>query len=147
MNKFLAKSFQYLFLFLCGGSVYYIIEFIYKHIFSGGRTHFSMFVVGGIMLIIIGLINEIQTFKGLCLIKQMALSAAIITLAEYISGMIVNVYLGLGVWDYSNLPLNINGQICLPFTIIWFLFSIVPIVLDDFIREKIFKENKHSYKL
>lgn len=55
-----------------------------------------------------------------------ALAAAIIiTLLEFVFGIIFNIFLGMNVWDYSNVPLNIMGQICLPFSLIWFAFGLV----------------------
>ena len=32
--------------------------------------------------------------------------------------------LGWNVWDYSSMPLNLYGQICLPFSGLWFLLCI-----------------------
>lgn len=57
-----------------------------------------------------------------------------ITAAELIAGLILNVWLGLGIWDYSGLPLNFMGQICLPFFGIWCLLSIPAIIMLDFLR-------------
>ena len=51
----------------------------------------------------------------------------------------------MDVWDYSNMPFNILGQICLPFTILWFFISILAIVLDDWIRYIMFDEEKPHY--
>lgn len=146
MNRII-KFLQYLILFLIGGSIYYLTETIYKGLTRGKSSHFSMFIVGGVLLILIGLINEFEPFKKLSIIKQMFISSIMITLVEYLSGIYLNIYLKLGIWDYKKLPLNVNGQICLPFTLIWFFFSIIPILLDDFIREKIFKEKLHTHKL
>ena len=47
--------------------------------------------------------------------------AAIITAYEFAVGMIVNVQLGWQVWDYSQIPGNILGQICPMFTGTWFV--------------------------
>lgn len=47
----------------------------------------------------------------------------IITVLEFILGIIFNVILKENVWDYSNMPLNVMGQICLPFSAIWFVLS------------------------
>ena len=44
--------------------------------------------------------------------KQMLICSIIITAVEFTSGLILNVWLGLGIWDYSNMPFNILGQIC-----------------------------------
>ena len=56
--------------------------------------------------------------------------SAIVTGAELVTGMILNVWLGLGIWDYSGMPFNYKGQICLPFSILWIFVSIAAIVLD-----------------
>ena len=53
--------------------------------------------------------------------------------------------LGLNIWDYSNMPLNLWGQICLPFSCLWFFLSAVAIILDDELRYNIFGEEKPHY--
>ena len=80
-------------------------------------------------------------------ISQMVLSALIITALEFITGLIVNIWLKMDIWDYSQLPYNFMGQICLLYSIFWFLVSSVAIVLDDFLRYKIFDEEKPHYKI
>ena len=77
----------------------------------------------------------------------MLLSSIAITDLEFITGIIVNLILHLNVWDYSNLPFNLLGQICLPFCIIWFFLSLIGIVLDDYLRYYFFNEEKPKYKL
>ena len=63
--------------------------------------------------------------------------ALIITLVELICGCIVNLKLGLDVWDYSHIPLNLFGQICLPFTLLWFLLCFpICIACNIFCRGK-----------
>lgn len=47
----------------------------------------------------------------------------IITAIELIFGIWFNIILGEGVWDYSNMPLNFLGQICVPFSAIWLVLS------------------------
>ena len=49
-------------------------------------------------------------------------------------GVIVNIWLGWNIWDYSNTPFNILGQVCLPFALIWFVLAHAAIVLDDYLR-------------
>ena len=70
-----------------------------------------------------------------------------ITVIELEAGLILNVGLGLHIWDYSNMPGNFLGQICPQFTVLWFFLSAVGIVLDDVIRWKIFGEEKPHYHL
>ena len=68
---------------------------------------------------------------------QSLICAIIITIAEFIAGIILNVWLGLSIWDYSTMPLNIEGQICLPFAILWYILCLIFIPLFDHIRGEI----------
>ena len=63
--------------------------------------------------------------------KQVLIGAAIATALEFVAGIILNIWLGLGVWDYSNLPGNLMGQICPQFTIAWAVLMIVSIRLEN----------------
>jgi hypothetical protein len=136
-----SKSLKYILLFLTGGFAYGAIEALTR-----GHSHISMLVAGGISFILIGLINEVFPWN-LALISQMVISAGIITTVEFISGLIVNVWLKLNVWDYSSMPYNVMGQICLLYTNIWFLLSLFGILLDDYLRYFILKEEKPRYKI
>ncbi len=118
-----------LLLFLIGGLVYAWIEILWR-----GYTHWSMFVLGGICFIIMGLLNEYKIQWHWCISRQSVVSAVIITIFEFFTGCIVNLWLKWNVWDYSNLPFNLCGQICLYFFLLWIPLSAVGIVLDDWIR-------------
>lgn len=76
----------------------------------------------------------------------MAAGTIIITLLELIVGTIVNIILGWNVWDYSNLPGNLWGQICPQFTVLWFFLSAVAVYLDDWIRWLLWEEERPRYK-
>lgn len=130
---------KYLFLLAVGGAGYYCIELLYR-----GHSHWSMFLLGGLCLIICGLINEGDR-KYIPLWIQMALSALIITTLEMDFGLIFNIWLHMNIWDYSYRPLNIMGQICPTFTIIWFFLSIIAILADDYIRYWLYGESKPKY--
>ena len=80
-------------------------------------------------------------------IGAMFICACIITGVEFLAGCILNLWLKLGVWDYSNLPFNILGQICIPFTLLWYIISPVAIILDDYLRYWFFGEEKPRYKI
>lgn len=135
-SKLLTK---YIFLFLVGGFVYMVIELMWRQ-----KTHWSMGILGGICFLEIGLINEILSWE-LGIVKQAIIGASLVTINEFITGLIVNVWLGWNVWDYSNLPLNIMGQICLPFFFLWIVISIIGIVLDDYLRYRFFGEERPRY--
>ena len=114
------------------GISYCGIEILYR-----GRTHISMLFVGGLCAVLIGMINEITPKMNIIL--QMFIGAVIVTIIEFFSGYIINIILGLNVWDYSNLMFNYKGQISLIFTIIWFFLSASVIYLDDKLRKILFK--------
>lgn len=132
---------KYLFLFLFGGTIYCLIELLFR-----GHTHPSMYILGGICFIICGLYNEVLSWET-PLVLQMFLGATSITILEFITGVIVNIILKLNVWDYSNMPFNILGQICLPFWFAWFFLSTIAIIVDDYIRYYFFGEEKPRYKI
>ena len=50
------------------------------------------------------------------------------------AGLILNVWLGLDIWDYSNLPLNLCGQICLWYSALWYVLCLVFIPVFDWLR-------------
>jgi uncharacterized membrane protein len=135
-NNFL----KYTFLFLTGGFAYGGIE-----ILSRGYSHISMLIAGGICFVLIGLLNEILPWD-MAVISQMAISTFIITTVEFVVGVVVNLWLKLNVWDYSTKPYNILGQVCLLYSNIWFFLSLFAILLDDYLRYFILKEEKPRYK-
>lgn len=135
------RVFKYTFLFLIGGFAYYFLE-----IATRGYSHYSMIICGGLCFIFSGLLNQIFGWE-IALISQMVISSLIITSLEFITGIIVNLCFRLNVWDYSDIPYNILGQVCLKYTLIWFLLSLVCIFVDDWIRYALFGEEKPRYKL
>lgn len=128
-------------LFGIGGLIYYGIEMLYR-----GHSHWTMYFVGGICFLLIGAINEVIPWE-MALWKQAVIGALIITAVEFVSGCIINLWLGWNVWDYSNLPFNVLGQICLPFSVLWVVVSVFGIILDDYLRYWLFGEDKPQYKL
>lgn len=116
-------------LFLIGGRLYTWIEILWR-----GYTHWSMFVLGGLCFVIMGLLNEYKFKWNESLAVQSVVSACIITLFEFITGCVVNIWMGWNVWDYSNLPFNLLGQICLYYFLLWIPLSTVGIILDDWMR-------------
>lgn len=139
--KWLKQLAKYAYLFWFGGSFYVTLEVIYRQ-----YSHISMLMLAGLVFIIIDLLNEIWGWET-SLILQILLGTAIATISEFITGCVVNLWLGLNVWDYSNLPFNLYGQVCLQFTLIWMPIILLAIVLGDVIRWRFFDEEKPRYKL
>ncbi|MBQ9157347.1 MAG: hypothetical protein IJ137_11275 [Eubacterium sp.] len=130
--KTMKKILRPLFLISAGGMSYYNFEILCR-----GRSHISMFLCGGLSFYTVGLLNE-QKKIHLSFPLQMLAGSGIITGYEYITGVLVNKILDLKVWDYSNMPLNLQGQICLPFCLLWLTFTPLCIVGDDLIRYALF---------
>jgi len=131
-----------LILFSIGGLVYVGIELIFR-----GFSHWSMLIVGGLCFVIIGLLNEIYSWN-LLFQWQCLIGSGVITVLEFLSGIIVNKLLHWNVWDYSDRPFNLMGQICLHHCILyWIPLSAIAIVVDDFIRYMYFDEEFPHYSL
>lgn len=123
------------------GSTYCTIEVLFR-----GYSHWTMLCLGALCGFLIGQENEIIPWE-MSLIKQGVIGAILVTCLEFATGLIVNVWLGWHIWDYSNMPFNILGQICLPFSIAWIGLSIICIIVDDYLRYIIFDEQMPKYYL
>jgi hypothetical protein len=128
-------------LWLWGGFLYYCIEIAWR-----GSSHPAMFIVGGCCFILLGGINNWFPWT-LGLVWQALIGAAAVTLMELVSGLIINRWLGWGVWDYNDMPFNVAGQICLLYSLLWILLSLIGILLDDYFRWRLFDEKKPRYTL
>ena len=135
---------QYLkeiFLAVNGGLLYIVLEAVWR-----GHSHWTMFFLGGLCFALIGLINEWIPWCML-LWQQACIGAAIITVLEFLTGCIVNLWMGWDVWDYSGMPLNLLGQICVPYILLWIPISLIAIALDDWLRYWMFGEERPYYCL
>ncbi|MCI8372359.1 MAG: hypothetical protein HFI75_08165 [Lachnospiraceae bacterium] len=128
-------------LFLAGGMLYLLVELLWR-----GYSHWSMFFMGGLCFVLIGLINEIFPWD-MALWLQGVAGAAVITAAELAVGYLVNLHLDWQVWDYSDMPLNLMGQICVPFSLLWILVSMAAVIADDYLRYCLFHEKLPVYRL
>ena len=104
-------------LFLFGALGYPAIEILWR-----GYTHPTMALAGGISAVLLFRINR-GLARGALPLRLLA-SGAAITLIELTFGVIFNLGLGMAVWDYSDLPLSLLGQICLPYSLLWCLLAL-----------------------
>lgn len=123
------------------GAIYCGIEILWR-----GYTDWTMAVAGGFAGVLIGTLNE----KFMCdmgIPQQCLIGMLLITTLEGCIGYIVNIKLGLHVWDYSSMPGQFfYGQCCVPFCILWFLLSGVAIFLDDWLRYLLFDDPPKKYR-
>lgn len=116
---------EYLAVFTLGGLLYGLLELLWR-----GWTHWTMLICGGACFTLMYLIARLPMGRG----RQIVLSAAAITTAEFLTGLLVNLRFGLGVWDYSNMPYNLMGQICPRFCALWLLLSVPGLALCRILR-------------
>lgn len=103
--------------FAAGAAGYSILELLWR-----GRTHWTMALTGGVCLTAI---REIcRSKKPHCLLRCCLRGCLFITAAELLVGRVVNLRLHWNVWDYSRLPLNFQGQICVEYSALWFLLCL-----------------------
>ena len=119
----------YTMIFLFGGMLYCGLELLFR-----GRTHLSMFIAGGICAV---LLYTIATKSRVPAWKKWIAGGAVITTVEFIVGAIVNIALGLAVWDYSHMRMNLMGQISLQFFFIWIILSIPVIWISEFVDSRL----------
>lgn len=105
-------------LFVTGGAIYPMLE-----VMSRGKTDLSMAVAGGVCLCLIDRVCN-GPLRRRPLWEKCCAGSGIITGVEFVTGVVVNMFLKLHVWDYSSMPMNVLGQICLPFSLLWFLITI-----------------------
>lgn len=132
---------KYFILFVIGGLIYCAMEMAWR-----GKTHWTLFIIGGLCFLFCGSINELFEWDT-PLWFQMLICSAGITVIEFISGVVINIIFKMNVWDYSNLPFNVMGQVCLYFSVLWFFISLIAILADDWLRYLLFDEEKPHYKI
>ena len=124
MKKFIGK----LGLFLSCGFIYCMIEILFR-----GWSHWSMFVLAGFLgVFCIDSINNTLSFD--CdYIVQIIISTILCTIGEGISGIILNVWLQLNVWDYSKMTFGtfFFGQCNVLFCFAWMLIISIIIFYCD----------------
>ncbi|MBQ3150558.1 MAG: hypothetical protein IJB86_04865 [Clostridia bacterium] len=122
---------EYIIVFLLGGIIYSFIEIIYR-----GRTHWSMTLTGGTVLVILYVLSE--KMQPTDIVVRCLVGCIIITAIEFSVGYIVNIRLKLNVWDYSSQPYNLMGQVCPAFSAVWFLLCIPADLFCRYMRNTLF---------
>ena len=130
------KLSQLTFALLTGLLIYSPIEIVCR-----GFTHWTMSLTGGLVLALLYAVNSRRTIT---LIRSCFAGSLIITALEFAVGVFDNLIMDWNVWDYSDMPLNLLGQICLPFTGLWFALCIPAYFLCRFIRCRFSSSHSHE---
>ncbi len=120
-------------LFIVGFCVYTTIEVLFR-----GYSYPLMGLCAGLLVNIIDKINDHISWD-VDILAQCSIGMFLVTLMEYIIGLIfLKTDLLPVMWDYSNLPLNYKGIICVPFSIAWLGLSFIAILVADAINYYVF---------
>jgi len=124
------EVFHSAFQFFLGGFGYVGLELLWR-----GRSHYSMFLAGGICFLLLGGLNRVK--PRLAMPLRCLAGAGIITAVELAAGLLFNRQ--YQVWDYRHIPFNFIGQICLPFSLLW-----IPVSFGAFLLHQAIARLRHS---
>lgn len=116
-------------LFIAGSLLGVLIEGIFC-IFHYGRWETHTVTVWGPFCILYG-IGAVILYVGAVRLEkynyavQFAVFAFVTTVLEYVCGALLKYVLQMRAWDYSGEFLNIDGLVCLNFTVAWGLVGVV----------------------
>jgi len=122
------RGFELVSVFLFGGILYSLIEILWR-----GYTHWTMTAVGGLCFLMLYGIND--RMRGKSILVRCLIGAGVITAVEFAAGVVVNLGLGLDVWDYSHLSFNLLGQVSLYFSCMWFVLCVPAYWLSTLIQK------------
>lgn len=121
-----------LILFITGYCLYIAIEVTFR-----GYSYILMGICGGILFILLDIINEVLPWST-DLILQGCIGSGMITTTELLVGETLKYCNIPAMWDYSDQLLNYDGVICLPFSVLWIGVSILGIIIADAINYYMF---------
>jgi uncharacterized membrane protein len=121
------------------GMCYTTIELLFR-----GVTYVQMLWVGGLVGLLVGLLDKHPAYYNRRMWQQCFLGTLITLVIEFCSGVILNIKFHLGIWDYSGVPFNFCGQICFRAAVAWFFLMPLAIYADDWLRWKLFYERRPS---
>ena len=122
---------SFLLLFFIGSMAGWVMEFFFRRFFAPGKKWVNPGFLTGPMLPIYGfgtctlfLLAETEPYLPVenAVLRKLALfllMAVCMTVIEYIAGLIFIIGLKTRLWDYSNEKFNLQGIICLRFSLIW----------------------------
>ena len=146
------KLYKLLYIFIITSICGYFVELVWSLVTKGILINHSAVVIGpfnfayGICGVVLTLL--LYKFKDESYLKIFLLSFIGGSILEYIMSWGMELVLGFTAWDYSNSFLNINGRICLLFSIFWGVLGILWIkILYPQIEKMLNKINPKIYKI
>lgn len=147
MKKFYKLLYVFVISSICG----YFIELIWTFVTKGIFVNHSAVVIGpfnfayGICAVVFTILLE--KYRNDSYLKVFILSFIGGSIVEYIMSLGMEIVLGFTAWDYSKMFLNINGRICLLYSLFWGALGVLWIkILYPQIEKLLSKINDRIYK-
>ena len=130
-----------------GGSVYFLLEVVFKTLRGEPeQISWTMLVLAVILTIPVERCGEQLPWEVPLWLQALA-CALLVTAVELAAGVILNIWLGLDIWDYSHLPFNLWGQICPQFAAVWWFLCLLFIPAFDWLRWSVEGGQRPKYRL
>ena len=145
------KTFFKNFMIFCVGfASYQTIEGFWKVFITHEPQSFTMGLIGGVLFLLIGLLNNGFSWE-LPIWLQSIIGGAVITIIEFISGLVINKWLcplmnRPLIWDYTGIPGNILGVVCPQYFFAWVFLATLCILIDDYLRYIVYDDKKPKCK-
>lgn len=135
------RALNHILRWIAGGFLYGFAEILWR-----GHTDWTMVVLASILCVPLDVANNHIPWN-FPFVLQSIIGGTVIIIMEFIAGDILNIWLGLHIWDYSDLPFNWMGQICLQFYILWVIIAGFAIILFDYMDYWFCSGDKPHYKI
>lgn len=135
---------QYVWIFIIGCYTGYAVETLWCLIKNGYIESRRSLVLGhlsvayGMGAVLLTLI--LVRFQGAAWWKIFLISFFSGTVTEYICSLGQEICFGSVAWDYSHLPLNINGRVCLLYSVFWGVIGLGWVKLIMPLMNKLFEK-------
>lgn len=130
-----------------GGTVYFLLEVVFKTLRGEPeQISWTMLVLAVILTIPVERCGEQLPWEVPLWLQALA-CALLVTAVELVAGVILNIWLGLDIWDYSHLPFNLWGQVCPQFSAVWWFLCLVFIPAFDWLRWSVEGGQRPKYRL
>lgn len=117
-----------------GGTMYFLLEVVFKTLRGEPeQISWTMLVLAVLLTIPVERCGEQLPWEVPLWLQALA-CAVLVTAVELAAGLILNIWLGLDIWDYSHLPFNLWGQICPQFAAVWWFLCMLFIPAFDWLR-------------
>ena len=141
VRKMMKRLSEYLVLWVLGGVIYYSCEMIFR-----GFSHWSMFFLGGFCLVFFAQ-QGLWTGWNAPLWQQTLWCVIFVSSGEFITGIFVNKIMHWNVWDYSDQPFQLMGQICVTYTILFSGLCVIGIFLSGYLLYFLYGEKKPGFHI